>query len=151
MTKGASLDQRLDLQLGRDHETQHPTRANGHTASSTTTPTLPFAAASVRLALEGAEAQTARGSGPPGEMLVGRLSGRVGGGTVAQMAIERLPTPWAEESLEGRGRAGEASWATPRVLLPIQYRRRSSVCDFPEELSLRLVSTHAASRTPAVQ
>jgi hypothetical protein len=66
-----------------------------------------LAAASVRLALEGAEAQTARGSGPPGEMLVGRLNGRVGGGTVAQMAIERLPTPWAEESLEGRGRAGK--------------------------------------------
>ena len=32
-----------------------------------------LAAASVRLALEGSEAHTARGSGPPGEMLVGRL------------------------------------------------------------------------------
>ena len=40
-----------------------------------------LAAASVRLALEGAEAQTARGSGPPGEMLVGRLSGWWHGGT----------------------------------------------------------------------
>lgn len=38
-------------------------------------------AASVRLALEGSEAQTARGSGPPGEMLVGRLSGWWHGGT----------------------------------------------------------------------
>jgi hypothetical protein len=51
----------------------------------------------------------------------------VGGGTVAQMAIERLPTPWAEESLEGKDRAGEASWATPRVLLPFWYCRRTGV------------------------
>jgi hypothetical protein len=29
VTKGASPDQRLDLQLGRDHETQHPAPSEG--------------------------------------------------------------------------------------------------------------------------
>lgn len=102
-------------------------------------------------------ALTARGSGPPGEMLVGRLRSS-GSGWVGRWvwhrshrwAIERLPTPWAEESLEATTKLGKRlggashtgtlahSMRTLLLLLYVTFRRtlvasRMDACGQPNE------------------
>lgn len=97
---GSDYHSRLGLQVKRALETQSQ-KTDGVNRTATD-----LAAASVRLALEGAVAHAARVPARRARCLL--AGGRREGGTDGAQAIERLPTPCAEESLEAKEAATPA-------------------------------------------